>query len=185
MPHVAHLTTVHHPQDPRIFHKQCKTLRDAGYGVHLVAQRETSATVDGIRIHALPVVEGRRARLRLQPYVYRIARSIPASVYHIHDPELIPLLWLLKQTTGAVVIYDMHEDYIGGTAPYRVACCVLWSAGRSSGLITHSLQKPVTRVSVPVPCVQSPAQLHITVQIVTEHFIRHSGYTTDLHRCDL
>ena len=113
MPHVAHLTTVHHPQDPRIFHKQCKTLRDAGYDVHLVAQRETSATVDGMCIHALPVVEGRRARLRLQPLMYRTARSIPAAVYHIHDPELIPLLWLLKRTTGAAVIYDMHEDYRG------------------------------------------------------------------------
>jgi glycosyltransferase involved in cell wall biosynthesis len=43
--------------------------------------------------------------------MYRVARSIPAAVYHIHDPELIPLAWLLKRTTGASVIYDMHEDY--------------------------------------------------------------------------
>lgn len=111
MPHVAHLTTVHHPQDPRIFHKQCKTLRDAGYTVHLVAQRSASAIVDGIRVHALPEVSGRFARLKLQGPMYRIARSIPAAVYHIHDPELIPLLWILKCTTGASVIYDIHEDY--------------------------------------------------------------------------
>lgn len=113
MSHVAHLTTVHHPQDPRIFHRQCKTLRDAGYTVHLVAQRNASATVDGIRIHALPEVSGRAGRLKLQIPMYRIARSIPAAVYHIHDPELIPLAWLLKRTTGASVIYDMHEDYRG------------------------------------------------------------------------
>lgn len=111
MPHVAHLTTVHHPQDPRIFHRQCKTLRDAGYDVHLVAQRSASAVVEGIHVHALPEVKGRAARLRLQPRMYGLARAIPASVYHIHDPELIPLLWLLKRTTGAAVIYDMHEDY--------------------------------------------------------------------------
>ncbi len=111
MAHVAHLTTVHHPQDPRIFHKQCKTLRDAGYTVHLVAQRSTSAVVDGIRVHALPEVSRRWARLKLQVPMYRIARSIPAAVYHIHDPELIPLAWVLKRTTGASVIYDMHEDY--------------------------------------------------------------------------
>lgn len=113
MAHVAHLTTVHHPQDPRIFHRQCKTLRDAGYTVHLVAQRSASATVEGIHIHALPEVDGRVARLKLQVPMYRIARSIPAEVYHIHDPELIPVAWLLKRTTGASVIYDMHEDYRG------------------------------------------------------------------------
>lgn len=111
--HIAHLTTVHHPQDPRIFHRQCKTLRDAGYTVHLVAQRSTSATVEGIRVHALPEVSGRWARLKLQGPLYHTARSIPATVYHIHDPELIPIAWLLKRTTGASVIYDMHEDYRG------------------------------------------------------------------------
>jgi glycosyltransferase involved in cell wall biosynthesis len=42
---------------------------------------------------------------------YRKARSLQADVYHIHDPELIPLSYLLKKAVGACVIYDMHEDY--------------------------------------------------------------------------
>lgn len=108
---MAHLTTVHHPQDPRIFHKQCKTLRDAGYRVHLVAQRHTSAIIDGIAVDALPQVHQRYARAGLQVSLFKRAYALRADVYHIHDPELIPLLWLLKHTTGAAVIYDMHEDY--------------------------------------------------------------------------
>ena len=108
---VAHLTSVHHPFDPRIFHKQCKTLRDAGFDVHLVAQHTHSETVDGIALSALPEVSGRYARIALQAPLYRRAYALQADVYHIHDPELIPLLWLLKRTTGASVIYDMHEDY--------------------------------------------------------------------------
>jgi len=48
------LTTVHPAFDPRIFHKQAKTLINAGYDVSLIAQHEESIIVDGIKITALP-----------------------------------------------------------------------------------------------------------------------------------
>jgi glycosyltransferase involved in cell wall biosynthesis len=41
-----------------------------------------------------------RRTLRLRP-----------AVIHIHDPELLPLLLLLKRLTGAAAIYDAHEYY--------------------------------------------------------------------------
>jgi glycosyltransferase involved in cell wall biosynthesis len=43
--------------------------------------------------------------------VYRIARSLAADLYQIHDPELLPVAVLLKRTTGARIVYDMHENY--------------------------------------------------------------------------
>lgn len=107
----VHLTTVHHPFDPRIFHKQLKTLRAAGYDAHLIAPHPESETVDGIPITALPSVTGRYRRMALQRPAYRAACQLGADVYHIHDPELIPLAYMLKRTVGARVIYDMHEDY--------------------------------------------------------------------------
>jgi len=108
---VVHITTVHDPRDPRIFHKQLKTLRAAGYDARLLAPRDGSASVDGIPIVALPEVEGRYRRLVLQRAAYQQARKLNAALYHFHDPELIPVGYLLKRTTGAAVLYDMHEDY--------------------------------------------------------------------------
>jgi glycosyltransferase involved in cell wall biosynthesis len=40
--------------------------------------------------------------------VYRVARGLRASVYHVHDPELLPVALLLR-ARGARVIYDSHE----------------------------------------------------------------------------
>ena len=62
-PRVVHLTTVHHPLDPRIFYKQVQSLRRAGFDVHLVAQHARSETVDGVPITALSRTSGRYRRL--------------------------------------------------------------------------------------------------------------------------
>ncbi len=108
---VVHLTTAHQSGDPRIFHKQLKTLSEAGYQAHLIAPHPRAETVSGIPIHALPQIGGRYRRVILQRQAYSLARHLDAECYHIHDPELIPLAYLLKQAAGARVVYDMHEDY--------------------------------------------------------------------------
>jgi len=108
---VVHMTTVHPPFDPRIFYKQLATLRDAGYDVHLIAPHASAERVCGIPIHALPRPEHRRQRLALQPQAFRKARALEADIYQIHDPELLPLAFLLKRARGAPVVYDMHENY--------------------------------------------------------------------------
>ncbi len=86
-------------------------MRDAGYDVHLIAQNESSEVHDGVPIWALPVVHRRIQRLPLQWNVYQTAVSLSADCYHVHDPELIPLAYVLKHRTGGRIIYDMHEDY--------------------------------------------------------------------------
>jgi glycosyltransferase involved in cell wall biosynthesis len=108
---VAVLTSVHDALDPRIFFKQCRTLAAAGFEVHLLARHPRDETRAGVRIHALPRPRSRRDRpaqwLRL---LWRTLRLRP-RVIHIHDPELLPLLLLLKRLTGAAAIYDAHEYY--------------------------------------------------------------------------
>ena len=108
---VAHVTTVHHPFDPRIFYKQLASLRDAGFDAHLIAPHEHDEQVQGISIHALPRPETRWHRLALQPQVFKRALALDAALYQIHDPELLPLAFLLKRTIGVRVVYDMHENY--------------------------------------------------------------------------
>ena len=108
---VVHMTTVHHPSDPRIFHKQLASLRDAGFDAHLIAPHEHDEQVQGISIHALPRPETRWHRLALQPQVFKRALALDAALYQVHDPELLPLAFLLKRTIGVRVVYDMHENY--------------------------------------------------------------------------
>lgn len=108
---VVHVTTVHRSQDPRIFRKQVQSLSEAGFDTHLIAPHPKEEVVDGIPIHALPRRRGRLRRLTLQPSAFRRSVALHAELYHFHDPELIPCMYLVKQATGACVVYDMHEDY--------------------------------------------------------------------------
>jgi glycosyltransferase involved in cell wall biosynthesis len=106
---VAHVTSVHPPDDARIFAKECRALAEAGYEVHLVAPGATESVVDGVRLHGLPRAPGRLRRMTSTVIgAYRVARSLRADVYHLHDPELIPA-GLLLRAGGAQVVYDVHE----------------------------------------------------------------------------
>ena len=107
---VCHITTVHKFNDVRIFHKECISLRRAGYDVHLIAQAEENINIEGINIHALPKIENRKDRiLKLRKLALEKAIKLNADLYHFHDPELIPLGLRLKNM-GKKVIYDVHED---------------------------------------------------------------------------
>jgi len=107
---VCHITTVHKFNDVRIFHKECISLRRAGYDVHLIAQAGENINIEGINIHALPKIENRKDRiLKLRKLALEKAIKLNADLYHFHDPELIPLGLRLKNM-GKKVIYDVHED---------------------------------------------------------------------------
>lgn len=107
---VCHLSTVHPSFDTRIFHKECKSLAQAGYDVTLIAQHEKNEKVDGIQIIGLPKPKNRIHRmLGLTFRIFLVALKQRADIYHFHDPELIPVGILLK-SKGCRVIYDVHED---------------------------------------------------------------------------
>ena len=108
---IAHLTTVHQRHDVRIFQKECVSLADHGYEVHLlVADGKGDETRSGVAFHDIGWVSGRLRRMLLQPWrMWRAARRLRAHLYHFHDPELLPVA-LLLQWGGAQVVYDTHED---------------------------------------------------------------------------
>lgn len=123
-PRIAILSSVHEATDPRIFHKQARTLAAAGFDVHLFArlgpdarhrsdhQRSGSTVVrDSVRIHPLPEPRSRWGRprqwVRLALGVWRLQ----PRVVHIHDPELLPLLLALRLALGVRTVYDAHEYY--------------------------------------------------------------------------
>lgn len=114
---VVHLTTVHHPFDTRIYHKECLSLHKAGYDVSLIVpldDKESGArlvTEEGIQLIATRKRKNRLLRMIGSTWqTYRLAKKEQADYYHFHDPELLWVGWLLKKTNNTV-IYDVHEDY--------------------------------------------------------------------------
>ncbi len=110
-PVVCHLTSVHPPEDVRIFYKECSALRDKGYEVHLVYLGDTGSPVEGVLLHdSGPKRNSRFARMTVG--VVRVLITgwrVHADVYHFHDPELL-FVGLILKLLGKKVVYDVHED---------------------------------------------------------------------------
>lgn len=108
---VAHVCVVHAAQDARVFLKECRTLADQGYEVHLVAPEPRPADSGKVTFH--PV---RRARPRVTSVLaslggaFRRLAEIRPDVVHLHEPILLPLGVAAKATGTVVAIYDAHED---------------------------------------------------------------------------
>ncbi|MFC4987476.1 glycosyltransferase family 4 protein [Saliphagus infecundisoli] len=111
MTEIVHLTSVHQPFDPRIFHKQLRSIAGAGYEATLIAHHERSLVRDGITVLSVGDPDTREERWRNLGRLYRAARDREAALYHCHDPELLPIAVALSMTTDAAVVYDVHEDY--------------------------------------------------------------------------
>lgn len=108
---VCHLTSVHSRGDTRIFLKECRSLARAGYETTLVvADGKGDDEIDGVRIHDAGASKGRLDRMRnTTSRVLAKAAAVDASIYHFHDPELIPAGLKLK-AMGKKVVFDAHED---------------------------------------------------------------------------
>lgn len=109
--HVAILTSVHDPFDPRIFHKQARTLAGGGYRVTLLAPHPRDAVVEGVRVWGVRPPRSRLGRPLVWAQLLVRALRLRAAIYHFHDPELLPVGWLLARLTRRPVVYDAHEYY--------------------------------------------------------------------------
>ena len=108
---IAHLTSVHPRSDTRIFIKMCSSLAVAGYDVSLVVADGLPDEVHaGVKIYGLTKASGRLKRIfNSQEQVFRKAVELDVDLYHLHDPELLPIGLKLKRL-GKKVIFDSHED---------------------------------------------------------------------------
>ncbi|MFB9274564.1 glycosyltransferase family 4 protein [Cohnella cellulosilytica] len=108
---ICHMTSVHRYDDPRIFRKECKSLSDMGYEVHLIAPGDFDQKINGVFLHKIKINSGNRLKRMTVTVreVYKEALEINADLYHFHDPELITV-GLMLRLKGKIVIYDVHED---------------------------------------------------------------------------
>ncbi len=109
---VCVFTTVHRPYDVRVFHKESRTLAEAGYDVTLLAHADFSFEEKyGIKVKGLSRPKNRFARLLSGIRFFNRCLKEKAHVYHFHDFELLFIGVLLKWFTRKRVIYDCHENY--------------------------------------------------------------------------
>lgn len=107
---ICHLSTVHLPFDTRVFYRECISLTKV-YDVYLVGNYCEDKEANGVHIKAITPYSSRFKRIFINiPRVLFKAFSIHARLYHIHDPELIPVGIILR-LAGKKVIYDIHENY--------------------------------------------------------------------------
>lgn len=107
---VVMATTVHPHDDVRIYHKEAKALAKAGVKVAIVNLAYEGSDADGvafIKAGEKPVRRLSRMTLGVRSVLKTIIELHP-QVCHLHDPELLPIVPVLK-SKGIKVIYDSHE----------------------------------------------------------------------------
>ena len=108
---ICHITSAHPIDDVRIYHKECLSLVDAGYEVHIVGTLQGKKKKPEIPFHLVDVKKlNLIKRFLLLPFkIYRLAKEVNADVYHLHDPDLLIVAFWLK-LKGKKVVFDVHED---------------------------------------------------------------------------
>ena len=107
---ISHLTSAHPRYDTRIYHKMCKSLSKKYKVSLIVADGLGDEQKDNINIFDVGKPISRKYRiLNSTKHVFQKALELDSNVYHLHDPELIPIGLKLKKL-GKKVIFDSHED---------------------------------------------------------------------------
>lgn len=108
---VVQLSSVHQSRDTRIFYKISNSLAKAGFDIDLIIQNEKDENVDGINLISLPISKNKwdRVFIIIPSLFLKCLKYNKNTIFHFHDPELIPIGILLK-FFGYKIIYDIHED---------------------------------------------------------------------------
>lgn len=107
---VVHVSSVHPWTDNRVHYRECESLARAGFRVMLIA---VESPIEGPQSEVTVRTIPRRARLwrmmASSAQVIGMAIRTRAPIVHLHDPELIPYIPVLRML-GRLVVYDAHED---------------------------------------------------------------------------
>jgi glycosyltransferase involved in cell wall biosynthesis len=107
---ITHLTSAHPRYDTRIFYKMCKSLSKKFEVYLVVADGLGNEVNNNINIIDVGKPLNRKDRMfKITKKVFEKGIKVDGIIYHLHDPELIPIGLKLKKM-GKKVIFDSHED---------------------------------------------------------------------------
>lgn len=108
---VVIVAPVHIYDDIRVFKKEACSIVNAGYQVVQFSRTHSGKELVDSGIIVKPVIYRNRIErfLNLITLFFRVWQE-KADLYHLHNPDTIPLAILLK-IIGKKVIYDTHENF--------------------------------------------------------------------------
>lgn len=113
MKRVCIITTVHNALDTRIYYKEIRSL-SKNYMVEYcapISNIQQMPKLDRVIIKPLNSAKSKLGRIRTHFDLVRLIIKSNCSLYHLQDPELIPLGVVLKYFNKKV-IFDMHENVL-------------------------------------------------------------------------
>lgn len=107
---IAQITSSHQRFDNRIFFKQCRSLAKSNSVTLFVSDGLGDEKKMNISIIDIGKKYKRFMRFLVLPFIfYKFINKEEYDIFHLHDPELILIIPLLK-AKGKIVIFDSHED---------------------------------------------------------------------------
>lgn len=109
MVNICHISTVHKLIDNRVLYKECSSLAKAGFKTHLIINADREQIINNVRIIPLSERNSRLYRMTIKQFsALTKALETDSLIFHLHDPELLPLGLTLK-VLNKKVIFDFHE----------------------------------------------------------------------------
>lgn len=149
------LTTRHHGDDNRVYHKEVKTLADAGYHVVFISPKNPNRNYNNVEYIEIPFVPRKKLKPVLKTIYVEITKKHNIDILHFQDPELLLFGLKVKRKTNIKVIYDVHEDY------------------KSEMLLKRYLSKIKKMFcSIAVPFLERQADKKLDAIVVADNFIK-------------
>lgn len=146
---VVSLASGHPVNDPRVTHKQARSLARAGYDVTVLGcGGDDSEEIEGVRLVKVTSerVKGLWDRAKVLPTIYRMAASMRPHIVVCHEPESAVVGVFVRARTGAKLHFDVHElfhETLSSRMPGWARSCVrllsmllLKYLGRTADLVT-------------------------------------------------
>src|SRR5215467_4164488 len=108
---VCHLSPIQRLQDERAFSRESLPVADCGLRSVIVGPHSRSGIVQNVEFIPTPKSKTRARRPLATLRILHCALKQRANIYHIHNPELIPVGLVLKFVFKKTVVYDTREDF--------------------------------------------------------------------------